>query len=65
MASEKKGAYKQSVNTARRTWLEVLGELDHVLWKESRHEARQNVAGASVIKVLILPEMSSSEQRRA
>ena len=43
-----------------RAGLEVLGEQD-VLWTESRHKARQEVTGASVIKVLLLPEMSRDE----
>ena len=44
-----------------RAGLEVLGERD-VSWKESRHEAHQEVTVASVIKVLLLPEMSRDEQ---
>ena len=45
----------------QRAGLEVLVERD-VLWKESRHEARQEVTGASVIEVLLLPEMSRDER---
>ena len=45
----------------RRAGLEVLGERD-VSWKESRHEARQEVTGASVIEVLLLLEMSRDER---
>ena len=41
----------------RRAGLEVLGERD-VSWKEARHEARQEFSGASVIEVLLLPELS-------
>ena len=48
----------------RRAGLEVLGERD-VSWKESRHEARQEVTGASVIEVLLLPEMSRDERASA
>ena len=44
-----------------RAGLEVLGERD-VSLKESRHEARQEVTGASMIEVLLLPEMSKREQ---
>ena len=44
-----------------RAGLEVLGERD-VLWKESRHEARQEFSGATVIEVLLLPELSRDEQ---
>ena len=40
--------------------LEVLGERD-VSWKESRHEAHQQVTGVLVIEVLLLPEMSRDE----
>ena len=45
----------------RRVGPEVLGERK-VSWKESRHEARQEVTGASVIQVLLLPEMSRYER---
>ena len=45
----------------RRAELEVLSERD-VLWKESRHEARQEVTGASEIEVLLLPELSRDER---
>ena len=45
----------------RRAGLEVLGERD-VSWKESRHEARQEFSGASVIEVLLLPELSRDER---
>ena len=48
----------------RRAGLEVLGERD-VLWKESRHEARQEFSGASVIEVLLLPELSRDERALA
>ena len=44
--------------------LEVLGEQTwNVLWKESRHEVPHcpEVTGASVIKVLLLPEISRDE----
>ena len=58
----------QSTNQQRRVpisnqlaGLEVLVERD-VSWKESRHEARQEVTGALVIEVLLLPEMSRDER---
>ena len=41
--------------------LEVLSERD-VLWKESRHEGRQEFSGASVIEVLLLPELNRDER---
>ena len=45
----------------RRAELEVFGEWE-VSWKESRHKARQEVTGASVIEVLLLPELSRDER---
>ena len=45
----------------RRTGLELLCEWD-VSWKESRYEMRQEVTGASVTEVLLLPAMSRNER---
>ena len=52
--------YKSGYGRVSFFQMEVLCERDGS-WKESRHKARQEVTGASVIEVLLLPEMSKRE----
>ena len=62
MLTEKSAIQQRRVPISkRRAGLEVPCEWD-VLWKESRNKAGQEVTGASVIYVLLLPELSRDEQ---